>query len=248
MNKAFVDILVSFVALLFGSFVLCTSGFGIGLAASPFMLLAIDAKTVVVIINTVSLAAFGLLILQNRSKINYREMCPPIAAGILGVPVGLVLFGRINPEILSIFIGTLIVILGFFAKYLNRQIINKNTPLFIVVSFIVGGLLTSTGIGGPLMALVALSRGWTKDTIRGSLPLYYLFVEGIAVVGYSLTGRLDRGTLTLTIVGLVPVIVGFFLASSFAKKVPETTYRKLIVVVIIAAGLLVVFKEASGLV
>ena len=248
MNKAFVDILVSFVALLFGSFVLCTSGFGIGLAASPFMLLAIDAKTVVVIINTVSLAAFGLLILQNRSKINYREMCPPIAAGILGVPVGLVLFGRINPEILSIFIDTLIVILGFFAKYLNRQIINKNTPLFIVVSFIVGGLLTSTGIGGPLMALVALSRGWTKDTIRGSLPLYYLFVEGIAVVGYSLTGRLDRGTLTLTIVGLVPVIVGFFLASAFAKKVPETTYRKLIVVVIIAAGLLVVFKEASGLV
>ena len=248
MNKAFVDILVSFVALLFGSFVLCTSGFGIGLAASPFMLLAIDAKTVVVIINTVSLAAFGLLILQNRSKINYREMCPPIAAGILGVPVGLVLFGRINPEILSIFIGTLIVILGFFAKYLNRQIINKNTPLFIVVSFIVGGLLTSTGIGGPLMALVALSRGWTKDTIRGSLPLYYLFVEGIAVVGYSLTGRLDRGTLTLTVVGLVPVLVGFFLASAVAKKVPETTYRKLIVVVIIAAGLLVVFKEASGLV
>ena len=247
MNKAFVDILVSFVALLFGSFVLCTSGFGIGLAASPFMLLAIDAKTVVVIINTVSLAAFGLLILQNRSKINYREMCPPIAAGILGVPVGLVLFGRINPEILSIFIGALIVILGFFAKYLNRQIINKNTPLFIVVSFIVGGLLTSTGIGGPLMALVALSRGWSKDTIRGSLPLYYLFVEGVAVGGYSLTGRLDSDTLTLTIVGLVPVLVGFFLASAFAKKVPETTYRKLIVVVIIAAGLLVVFKEASGL-
>ena len=117
-----------------------------------------------------------------------------------------------------------------------------------MVSFIVGGLLTSTGIGGPLMALVALARGWTKDTIRGSLPLYYLFVEGIAVVGYSLTGRLDRGTLTLTIVGLIPVLIGFFLASAFARKVPETTYRKLIVVVIITAGLLVIFKEASGLV
>ena len=248
MNKIFVDIVVSFVALLFGSFVLCTSGFGIGVAASPFMLLAIDSKTVVVIINTVSLAAFALMILQNRSKINYREMCLPVASGMLGVPVGLLFFGRMNPEILSIFIGTLIVILGFFAKYLNRQTINRNTPLFIVVSFIVGGLLTSTGIGGPLMALVALARGWTKDTIRGSLPLYYLFVEGIAVVGYSLTGRLDRSTLTLTIVGLIPVIIGFLIASAFAKKVPEITYRKLIVVVIIAAGLLVVFKEASGLV
>ncbi len=248
MNKIFVDIVVSFVALLFGSFVLCTSGFGIGVAASPFMLLAIDSKTVVVTINTVSLAAFALLILQNRSKINYREMCLPVVAGMLGVPVGLLFFGRMNPEILSIFIGTLIVILGFFAKYLNRQTINRNTPLFIVVSFIVGGLLTSTGIGGPLMALVALARGWTKDTIRGSLPLYYLFVEGIAVVGYSLTGRLDRSTLTLTIVGLIPVIIGFLIASAFAKKVPEITYRKLIVVVIIAAGLLVVFKEASGLV
>lgn len=248
MTKIFVDVLVSFVALVFGSFVLCTSGFGIGLAASPFMLLAIDAKTVVVIINTVSLAAFALLILQNRNKINYREMCLPIAAGMLGVPVGLVFFERMNPEILSIVIGTLIIILGFFAKYLNRQIINKNTPVFVVVSFIVGGLLTSTGIGGPLMALVALTRGWTKDTIRGSLPLFYLFVEGIAVVGYSLTGRLDRGTLTLTIVGLIPVLIGFFLASAFARKVPETTYRKLIVVVIITAGLLVIFKEASGLV
>ena len=80
------------------------------------------------------------------------------------------------------------------------------------------------------------------------MPLFYLFVEGIAVVGYSLTGRLDRGTLTLIIVGFVPVLIGFFLASAFAKKVPETTYRKLIVVVIITAGLLIVFKVASSLV
>ncbi len=73
-------------------------------------------------------------------------------------------------------------------------------------------------------------------------------IEGIAVVGYLLTGRFDRGTLTLTIVGLVPVLIGFFLASAFAKKVPETAYRKLVVVVIITAGLLVVLKEVSGLV
>ena len=85
------EIIITVSALLFGSFVLSSAGFGIAIAASPLMLIILDAKTTVVVINTVSLAVFVFMIVQNRGQIRFREMGYPIIFGMLGVPFGLLI-------------------------------------------------------------------------------------------------------------------------------------------------------------
>ena len=101
MTDIYPEIIVTSLALLFGSFVLSSAGFGIAIAASPSMLMILDAKTTVVVINTVSLAVFVFMIVQNRSQIRFREMIFPICFGMLGVPFGLLILDFISTTLVG---------------------------------------------------------------------------------------------------------------------------------------------------
>ena len=241
------EIIITVSALLFGSFVLSSVGFGIAIAASPLMLIILDAKTTVVVINTVSLAVFVFMIVQNRSQIRFREMTYPIIFGMLGVPFGLLIFDFVSSTLLGIFISVLIIGLGIYVGFYRFHTFISNPFSFNLISFVVGALLTSTGIGGPLMAIAAVSRDWGRDSVRGSLPLYYLVVEGTAVVGYIFSGMFSKEAAVLTILGIVPALFGFVLATMVVKKVAETQFRRYLLVVIISAGVISFAKEISTL-
>ena len=241
------EIIITVSALLFGSFVLSSAGFGIAIAASPLMLIVLDAKTTVVVINTVSLAVFVFMIVQNRGQIRFREMGYPIIFGMLGVPFGLLILDFMSSPLLGIFISVLIIVLGIYVGFYRSHTFIGNPFSFNLVSFVVGALLTSTGIGGPLMAIAAVSRDWGRDSVRGSLPLYYLVVEGTAVVGYIFSGMFSKEAAVLTILGIVPALFGFVLATMVVKKVAETQFRRYLLVVIISAGVISFAKEISTL-
>ena len=70
------------------------------------------------------------------------------------------------------------------------------------------------------MAVAALTRNWTKDRIRGSLSLYYIFIEGAAVIGYLNTGGFEREVAYFVLIGLLHDVYGFLIASLFAKTSP----------------------------
>ena len=241
-----IDFLTAIVGIFFGSFVLSTLGFGIGIAGTPFMLLSMSAPEAVVVINTVSLLVFALLIRKTRKSIKYRQILFPTVLGIVGVPVGVYLLGIVNPSTLRVVMAFVIVACGSLAGW-RRTSIPDNRSLFLTVSFLVGILLTVSGIGGPIMALIAVSKNWTQDTIRGSLSFYFLFVEGAAVVGYLLFGFLSKDLFVLVGVGIIPAILGFTLASNIVKRINERIYRSTVIAIIIASGVSVLGKEILGL-
>ena len=246
MNELVIDIAVVLLALFFGALVLCFAGFGIAIASSPLLLLTLDPKNTVVTINTVSLAVFLLLIIQNRKNIDYGEMRLPIIYGILGVPFGLVVFEGINNIFLGLSISILIICSGVFTYYVRDTKIELSKTKFYLISFFVGTLLTSTGIGGPLMAVAALTRNWTKDRIRGSLSLYYIFIEGAAVIGYLYTGGFEREVAFFVLIGLLPAVFGFLIASQLANKSSEEVYKKALLVVIILSGIVAFLSQAAS--
>ena len=241
------EIIITVLSLLFGSFVLSSAGFGIALAASPLMLIILDPKTTVVVINTVSLAVFVFMIVQNRSQVRFREMTFPIIFGMLGVPFGLLILDFMSSVILGIFISVSIIGLGIYVGFYRSHTFISSPSSFNVISFVVGALLTSTGIGGPLMAIAAVSRNWERDSLRGSLPLYYLVVEGTAVSGYIFSGMFTKEAVVLTILGILPAFVGFVLATIVVKKVAEAQFRTYLLAVIISAGVISFAKEISTL-
>ena len=243
MGSLLVDILLTALAIFVGSLVLVTAGFGIAIGSSPIMLLTVDPQSTVIVINTVSLLIFVLMIYQNKDHINYKEMTVPVIFGLLGVPVGIYILANSNAATLRISIASLIIFLGISLAFDPSFSAIRHKYTLWGAAFLVSVMITSTGIGGPIMAVAVLARNWDRDSIRGSLPYYYIFIETAAVIGYVITDLFDSERLILTGISVFPALLGFWLASILVNKINQTYYRNLILGIVICAGTVILIKE-----
>ena len=93
------------------------------------------------------------------------------------------------------------------------------------------------------MAVAVIARDWDRNSIRGSLPFYYIFIETAAVFGYVFTDLFESERLILTCISIFPALLGFWLASILVNKINQTYYRNLILGVVICAGTFILLKE-----
>jgi uncharacterized membrane protein YfcA len=240
-------IVIAMLTIFAGSTVLSTVGFGIGMTTTPVLLFVFEPQTVVVVVNTVSVGLFGLIIYQNRSEIPVRSVVPWCLAGLIGVPIGVFVLSSASASFLRIGITALIIALAVVTALNLHNIIPRSKLFGLVVAVVVSALLNSLGIGGPLMALYILGQGWSRNALRGSLAVYFVTVEASGVVGYGVTGLLTKERMLLILICVIPVILGFWLATFLVKRMNEEMFRRAVVVVIVTTSLMVLVREVVNL-
>jgi len=243
----FIDIGLAVLSSFLGAFVFSTVGFGIGMTSTPVLLFVFDPQTVVVVVNTVSLVLFVLIIIQTRSSLPIRQITPIGISGVVGVPFGIFVLGWANTSILRLGI-TILIILLTLAVAVNTQspILNRRFA-GNVIGFIVGVLITSTGVGAIFLVLFLLARNWSKNALRGGLSLYFLFLEGAAVLSYLATGMMTFERVVLISISIVPSLAGFGLASLVVSRMNEIMFQRVVIFVIIVTSLIVIVREITTL-
>ncbi len=213
----------------------------------PILLLAFDAQTAIVMLNTVEVPLSVLMVWQNRRDLERGEMIPIAVAGLLGAIVGAFVLAASAERPLRITIIVMIVTLTIVTALNLRT--GMPMPRFLgpVIGFAVGLMLTALGVGGPLLAIYMLARQWRRDTIRGSMSLLFLFVMPAAVGGYAVSGLYTPERLTVSAFTLAPVLAGFFLGTKIARSLNERVFRIAAIAVIIATSAVVLAREAAAL-
>lgn len=233
--------------LFIGATVLSTVGFGIGMTTTPVLLLVFDPQTAVVTVNTISILLFGLIIHQNRSEIPLRSVAPWCVAGLAGVPVGVFVLSSANASLLRIGITALIIALTAVTALNLQRVMPRSRWFGLAVAAVVSALLNSLGIGGPLMALYILARGWPPNALRGSLALYFVVVEASGVVGYGIAGLLTAERVVLILITVIPVFLGFRLATFLVRRMNEVIFRRAALAVIVVTSLMVLARELASI-
>ena len=239
--------IIAALTLFVGATVLSTVGFGIGMTTIPVLLFVFDPQTVIVVVNSVSLALFVLIVAQNRGELPVRRVAPWALAGLAGVPVGVLVLKDSDSGLLKIAITTVTIALTLVVAFNVRARLPSGTLTGLVVGFIVSVTLNALGIGGPIMALYALSQKWSRNAVRGSLSLYFLFVETAGVIGYGFAGLLTTERVVLILIVVVPVILGFWLATWLVRRMNDVVFRRVTVVAIIGMSGLVLAREIAAL-
>jgi uncharacterized membrane protein YfcA len=235
------------VMLFIGSTVLSTVGFGIGLSTTPVLLFVFEPQTVVVVINTVSAALFVLIIVQNRRQLPLRDVAPLALAGLAGVPVGVLVLEAASASVLRIGITVLIIVLTLVTAMNAHARMPRGIAFGMVLGFVASVLINATGIGGPLIALYVISRGWSRDAVRSGLSLYFLAIEGSGVVGYGVAGLLTAERIALVGIAAGPVILGFMLATFTVRRMNEAVFRRAVLTVILVTSSMVLVRELADL-
>ena len=241
------QIAVAVVAILAGSTVVSTVGFGLGMTATPVLLMVLDPQTAVITVNTVVMVVFALVILRHRDCLPVREMTLVSAAGILGALVGVVILSSVDAGVLRLSITCAILVLAAVAAFNVRWSTPRLTILGLPMGFVVGGLVTSLGIGGPLMVLFLMARGWSSRVLRVSLAFFFEVLMLTGVVGYGVAGLYTTSRITLILIVCVPLLVGFRLGSMLVSRLDERTFRWGVIVVIVVSSLMVLGREVLSL-
>ena len=245
-NQTVLEILVVVIATLCGSTVLSTLGFGIGMIATPILLLIFDPQTAIVTLSPAGTVLSALIAWRHRDQILMRETLPIALLGMVGAFTGVYVLSTSDDQLLKIAIVTLIIpltILSFFNPTNLKDRIPFPKIVGPFIGYLVGLMLGSMAIGGPLLVIFLIVRGWKSYAIRGSMSFFLLCVMVCALIGFVPAGLYGEGRIVLSAVAFVPMIAGFWVGSRLANRMNENLFRKCSVAVIVLSSLTVIIRE-----
>ncbi len=231
--------------MLAASTVYSTVGFGIGVSGSPLLLLLFEPQTSVLIVNTSGLFVFAWLAWHTRRSLDRRDLAPMIAAGIAGVPGGVLVLALASASVLRITITVLILMLAA-AVALNVRAPDSGSRWTVLGAGFVGStFINATGVGGPLIALTLLARGGTRDEVRCAASVFFFVVGSVAAAGYALAGLYTIERVVLIAAAVPAVLAGFGVSHLLTKDMNEAVFRRVVVAVVFVTCGLVLGQEVS---
>ena len=240
-------LVVAAVAMLVGSTVASTVGFGLGITVSPVLLFVLDPQTVVILINVVGTAVFATILVRSLDHLKLREVGPMAGAGLLGVPFGVLALSSVSASALRIGIAALILVLAVVVAANPIGRMKASGALAPPLGFVVGAMTASLGVGAPLVVLFLLQHGWPPQTMRASLSLFNFLVMIASVAGYCIAGLLTADRVALLVVVAAPVAVGYVLGGRLVSRMNEQAFRKGTVGLISVTSLMILGRELLAL-
>jgi uncharacterized membrane protein YfcA len=105
----------------------------------------------------------------------------------------------------------------------------------------VNGILAGlTGLPGFIITVCCQLRGWTKDEQRAVFQPVLLGAILMNVVSLALVGAITSDTLSLYLLGLPSMVAGLWAGFKLYGKLSDATFRKIILVLLLAAGLVLI--------
>ncbi|MGA1866631.1 MAG: sulfite exporter TauE/SafE family protein [Thermoplasmatota archaeon] len=222
-------------------------GFGSGLIMVPILVLMIEPKVVVPATLMNGLVMNGVLAFETRRRIQPRRITPILLGAVAGLPLGTFLLLILPGDILKVAIGSVII---FFGSLLlsGRSIQVKKENLFSIPAGFTSGVLNgSISMSGPPVILLFSNMGIRKGNFRANLVTYFFLLNIITLMAFALTGLISEEVLVLFAITLPASFIGIFAGTKVSKIVREDLFRKIALVLVIAAGLMSLVMGIIGL-
>lgn len=239
------EIAVSSLALFFGSLVFGATGFGIGMIATPLMLLVYEPQTAIVVTATVGLAVGIRIVTTSWQDIPFRGVLPISIAALCGAPIAVFILKNAESSVLSIGIAALLILFaaGSFIK-VEREI-PYATPVGILTGFIVGVLLPTTGVAGSLVMLFLMTGKWERREVRAAMAFFLVSLMTFSIFLFALWGLYTPERLAVIGVIAVPAILGLIVGAMLVNRINEKVLNHSVIGIIIVSSVIVIVKELS---
>ena len=168
--------------------------------------------------------------------------------------IGWVLFGRVPGTVLAIValdamtergltITLGLLVLAAVGISLLRVDLPRTPPLLMVAGLVSGLMGTSSGLGGPAVAVFYQHE--PGDRVRSTLAGYFLVGAVMSLSALAYAGRLGRAEASLSI-GLLPgIVVGFLSSRQTSAWLDRGRTRAAVLVVAAVAGIASIARGLS---
>ena len=238
---------MALLVVLAGSLVMGLVSFGLGMVLSPILLLILEPRTVVISINSLTIPILAMVLFQTRHLLSLPQVLPMTIAGMAGVPVGVLILDSFSPGGLRIAIAIVILALAVPTVLNVQRPFSRTRITSPIFGFLGAMMVTSMGVGTPLVVLYLVNQKWAASTIRASIACFSLVVAITAVIIYGATGLYTRERVELVLELAPMVLLGVGLATLIVHHIDDRRLRQAVLAVVMLASIALLGREAAGL-
>jgi uncharacterized protein len=239
------QIIVVVLGALAGGIVLGLTGFGTGITALGIWLYAVSPPVAASLVVVCSVAAQLQTLPTIWHSVEARRVLPFILPGLIGVPIGTLLLPHLDPRVLKIGVGVLLLVfpLQMLARRPGAATAWGGRLADGAVGFgggVLGGL---AGLSGPLPTMWAAMRGWTKDESRSVFQTFNLSILAAALLAHALTGLLTAEVGRAVLAALPGTIAGAWIGTRAYRRLSDRWFRDIILALLCVSGALLIWTN-----
>lgn len=231
-------------ATLAGGLISGLTGFAMGVVMASMWLHIISPLQTATLILCFGFITLSHAIWTLRHALSWKTLAPYIYGGMVGAPLGVMLLTHINPDVVRLCVGLLLVTYALL-NLLKPKLATLQSGFavdFVVgmVNGLVGGL---TGLTGIIIAIWCQMRGWPKDTQRMVFQPVNLMAIVFAAGSLAVTGSIAFETIQLFLYGLPLVVLGQWIGLKYYGKLNDAAFRKLLLWLFLLTGVALVLPS-----
>ena len=230
------------VATFAGALVAGLSGFAFGLVAASIWLYILTPLQTAALIIAFGLIVQGYSVWNLRRALDWKKLWPFMLGAALGVPVGVTILTWANPAHVRSGVGAFLVLYSLYALF--RPAINPlkagGAAADAGVGFLNGVLGGMTGLAGILVVIWCGLRGWPKDVQRTVFQPVAIAIFLMSALWIGANGAITADTIKLFLIGLPALLAGTWLGLKLSSRLNEAAFRKLVLVLLLASGVVLV--------
>ncbi len=217
-------------------------GFGDVLVSVPILVLFVSPKMVVPLMGMVGVSNSLVMLLRERTSVQWRPVRYLLMASVLGVPVGVLLLRLLPDSAINFGLGVLLVAFCVWSLF-GRKVVRLTSPMwawpFGFGAGVMGGAVTATG---PPVVLYSTTQGWSPEESRATMQGFFL-PNGIFVVISHWFADLWTAEVVTTYALALPVcLVAIPVGGALAARMSRKKFERFTMIVLLGAGVLLVLS------
>lgn len=201
----------------------------------------IELKTAISIVVLPSLLSNAIVMIEaGNLRVSLRLFFTMILAALPGMAIGLQLLRQADNTLSVSILAIVLIIYGCWGWANHKfRIDDKLIPKFNpVVGFTTGIVNGATGSQiFPVMPYL-LSLNISKDVLVQTINLSFT-VNSLIMLGFLYRmNTLDTDSVITYSLGVIPVAIGVWLGGKIRKKIPETRFKRIVMILVATLGLL----------
>ena len=210
-------------------------GFGSGLIAIPVLSLMFPLKVavpLVVMLDYLASAGHGFSL---RQSIQWREISRLIVPALFGVSAGLLIFHKVDAELLTRFLGGFVFLYALYALW-GPEMPRASSWWALPAAFSGGAVGTLFGTGGPFYVTYLKARQLDKTAFRATFACIFMLDGAARVTGYVGTAVIDIQLLFLLAMSLPVMILGMYLGGKIHTNLSAEIFTRGISIMLLVSG------------
>ena len=238
LDISWLDIALTGLIVVIGSTLQGSVGFGMGLLASPLLIL-IDPRFVPGPILLATLVLVSLLTYRERHAIDFHGIGWAMVGRVWGTAAAALVLVLVSRDRLMLLFGALV--LAGVGMSLSRLRLAPTRPVLVVAGLLSGVMGTIASIGGPPMALIYQDAPGAR--IRSTMSGFFLAGTILSLAALRGVGRFGLYEVRLALLMLLPILLGYALSSWTAGLVDRGYTRRAVLAVSGVSGAVVVIRQ-----